>query len=50
MGENNVFNGKGEKLVLASLSESYSELDVISIGTSSVLLIYLILFTDYLYY
>jgi len=50
MGGENVYNSKREKLVLALLSESYSELDVISVDTSSTLLVYLTLFTDYLYY
>jgi len=50
IGEEEVYNSKREKLVLALLSESYSELNAISVDTSSTLLVYLILFTDYLYY
>ena len=50
IGEKDIYNSKREKLVLASLSESYSELDAISIDTSSTLLVYLTLFTDYLCY
>ena len=50
IGEKDVYNSKREKLVLALLSESYSELNAISVDTSSTLLVYLTLFTDYLYY
>ena len=50
MGGKDIYNGKRKELILASLSESYSELDAISIDTSSTLLVYLILFNDYLYY
>jgi len=38
------------ELVLVSFSDSYSELDLISVDASSTLLDYLILFTDYLTY
>jgi len=34
MGEDNMYKNNGEELVLASLSELYSELDVISVSTS----------------
>ena len=50
MGGKDIYKSKRKELVLASLSGSYSELDAISIDTSSTLLVYLILFTDYLYY
>jgi len=34
VGRDDVYIGSGEEVVLALLSNSYSELDVISIGTS----------------
>ena len=45
-----VYNSKREKLVLALLLKPYSKLDTISVGASSILLVCLILFTNYLYY
>ena len=46
----NIYKGRRKELVLASFSESYSELDVISVGTSSTLLVYLTSSTNYLIY
>ena len=34
MGGDDIYIGNGEEVVLASLSDSYSELDTISVGTS----------------
>jgi len=34
VGGDNIYIGNGEKVVLASLSESYSKLDAISVGTN----------------
>ena len=36
MGGDNVYIGSGDKIVLASLSNLYSELDAISVGTSGL--------------
>jgi len=49
VGGNEVYNGRVEP-VLVSLSNLYSELNLIPIRASSTLLIYLTLFTDYLCY
>ena len=34
MGKNDIYIGNREEVVLASLSESYSKLNTISVGTS----------------
>ena len=41
MEEEDIYNGKGEELVLVSLLESYSELNTISVDASSTLLVHL---------
>ena len=45
-----IYKNKKENLVLALLSKSYSKLDTILVDTSSTLLDYLILSTNYLSY
>ena len=46
----NIYKDRRKELVLASFSESYSELDVISVGISSTLLVHLTSSTNYLIY
>ena len=48
--EEDVYKDKREKLVLASLSELYSKLNTILVGTNSTLLVCFTLSTDYLNY
>ena len=50
IGEEDIHKDKEEKLVLALLSELYSELNAILVGTSSTLLVCFTLSTDYLNY
>jgi len=50
IGEKDMHKDKEEKLVLASLSELYLELNAILVGTSSTLLVCFTPFTDYLNY
>jgi len=42
-----IYNGKKEELMLASFSELYSKLDIISVDASDTFLVYLTLSTDY---
>ena len=48
MGKEEIYNSRKEELVLASLSELYSELNVISVDTSNTFLVYFTPFTNYL--
>jgi len=48
MGKEEIYNSRKEELVLASLSELYSELNAISVDTSSTFLVCFTPFTDYL--
>jgi len=48
MGKEKIYNSRKEELVLASLSELYSELNAISVDTSSTFLVCFTPFTNYL--